>query len=473
MSGAVGKSKPRRSAMAARLWVATCIGTTVFALATATADHAVAAAAARPTWRTVAVDVASGVHDGRGDRTETVWADDVHAADAAWMRVFFAEADLGDGSYVLLRAPNGDQRLDATTMKEWSNGSAFFSGDRVRLELHVAPGDRGVSLRVEQVVAGDRGPGIATACGGFDDRVASGDNRVGRLFAVGCTAWGITNGAFLTAGHCADFDPDDGGPLMPDGVLDLTGVLEFNVPASAGDGTLNPAPANDQYPVDLSSVQWRFDGDGQGLGKDWCVFRVNRNSNTLLLPWQAYGVPFRVTREIPTVGETVRVTGFGGDTGTANQTNQTSTGPFHGESDANQADIWVTHRVDTEGGNSGSPVIWDFMNLTYGIHTNGGCGPDPSTSNVGTSFEVNALETAINNFPGPNTRYADALHPLRVAEEGTLFRPYASLGAALAATPNNGVCSIYVGVYALASGTILNRPMTLQAPVGGVFILGN
>lgn len=430
------------------------------------------AASARPTWRTVSMDLASGAHDGKGDRTGAAWTTEVQVAGAAWMRIFFAEANLGDGSYVVLRGPNGDQRLDATTMKEWSNGSVFFGGDRVELELHVAAADRGVSVRVDRVMAGDRGPGIATACGA-DDRVASGDNRVGRLFAAGCTAWGITNGAFLTAGHCADLDPDNSGPLLPDGVLDLNGVLEFNVPASQADGTLVPSNANDQYPVDVSSVQWRYDGDGQGFGKDWCIFRVSRNSTTLLLPWQAYGVPFRVTREIPNVGETARVTGFGTDTGTANQTNQTSTGPFHGESDANQADIWVTHRVDTEGGNSGSPAIWDFMNLTYGIHTNGGCTSDDATSNVGTSFEVNALEMVINNFPGPNTRYVDALHPLRVAEEGTLFRPYATLAPAIAATPNGGIVSMFVGVYALTSGTVLDRSMTLQAPAGGVFILGN
>ncbi len=47
----------------------------------------------------------------------------------------------------------------------------------------------------------------------------------------------ISNGRFLTAGHCVDFDPDQGGPLLPDGILDLSGVVEFNVPASLPNGT--------------------------------------------------------------------------------------------------------------------------------------------------------------------------------------------------------------------------------------------
>jgi hypothetical protein len=45
--------------------------------------------------------------------------------------------------------------------------------------------------------------------------------------------------------------------------------------------------------------------------------------------------------------------------------------------------------------------------------------------------------------------------------------------SAINATPDNGVCSIYVGVYGISSGTTFARPMTLQAPIGGVVILGN
>jgi hypothetical protein len=93
--------------------------------------------------------------------------------------------------------------------------------------------------------------------------------------------------------------------------------------------------------------------------------------------------------------------------------------------------------------------------------------------NAGTSFEVDGLENAINDLPGTETIYVDQSHPLRVAEEGTLFRPFATLQPAIDATPNNGICSMYIGFYGLASGTILTRPMTLQAPAGGVVVVGN
>jgi hypothetical protein len=113
------------------------------------------------------------------------------------------------------------------------------------------------------------------------------------------------------------------------------------------------------------------------------------------------------------------------------------------------------------------------MSLTIGIHTNGGCNATGTASNSGTSFEVDALETAINDLPGAQTIYVDLFHPMRIAEEGTLFRPYQLLPPALAATPTGGVLSLYVGAYGIPSGTILNRAMTVDAPSGEVAIFGN
>src|SRR4029079_15407648 len=106
------------------------------------------------------------------------------------------------------------------------------------------------------------------------------------------------------------------------------------------------------------SVQWTFQGNGFPLGNDWCVFRVSENSNTHLLPHQVYGLPFRITRVLPATNANLRVTGFGTDTGTANKTNQTATGPFNGET-SGTGTVRLDHSVDTEGGNSGSPIIWE------------------------------------------------------------------------------------------------------------------
>ncbi len=325
----------------------------------------------------------------------------------------------------------------------------------------------------------DGGSG-ATLCGA-DNRVASNDGRVGRIGMGGCTAWLFSNGAVLTAGHCADFDPDEGGPMLPDGVLDLAGVVQFNVPVSQADGTTVAAHADNQYPINVTNVQWRFDGAGQGLGKDWAVFGLDPNANTSQRAHVLQGF-FRGTLDIPANNATVRVTGFGTDSTPAgttggpnaqNQTNQTHAGPYTGET-ASGADIRHSYSVDTEGGNSGSPIIWEDINFTIGIHTNGGCTTTGGANN-GTSFEVDALEAALQNFPGPNARYVDIVARTNTFD-GSIFRPYNNVSDAVFTVPSGGIVSIVRGTYTRNAGNTfagarrLNRPMTLVAPVGTVSI---
>lgn len=428
-----------------------------------------------PAWRTTVVSRSSGFVDGEaGQGPREIDLGAIEMPGAPWLRVVFGDCALGDSSRILLRSSwNQDwQQLDARALADWANTSAVFNGDRVEVKLLVAPGDRAVMANVRGAVVGVGQPlRPQTQCGANDDRVASTDNRVARIFNVGCTAWRIGNGAFLTAGHCADLDPDDSGPMLPDGILDLSGVIEFNVPASGADGSMVAAAPQDQYPINLTGVQWRFDGDGQGLGKDWCVFRVNANANTGLLPHQVYGIPFRITHELPAVSTTTRITGFGTDVGEANQTNQTSVGPFTAEV-ANGADIRLQYAADTEGGNSGSPVIWDALNVCFGIHTNGGCTTSGG-SNSGTSFEVDALENAINAVLGAGATHVDSNHPIPVTEGGSLMRPWNTFIEGTNTVPSGATLSVFAGSYSVLAGTVISRPMTVQASVGTVTVAGN
>lgn len=428
-----------------------------------------------PAWRTTVVSRQSGLHDGAADKTtREIDMGAIEMPGAPWLRVVFGDCALGDSSRIMIRSDwNQDwQTLDARSLVDWGGVSAVFNGDRVQLRLIVAPNDKGVEARVRGAVVGVGMPlSPETQCGATDDRVASFDNRVGRIFNSGCTGWRIGNGAFLTAGHCADFDPDRSGPMLPDGILDLSGVLEFNVPLSLSDGTMVAAAPQDQYPINTAGVQWRFDGEGQGLGKDWCVFGVNANANTGLLPHQAYGVPFRITRELPAGGTQTRVTGFGTDVGVANQTNQTGFGPFGSEVVAG-ADIRLDYAVDTEGGNSGSPVIWDGLNVCFGIHTNGGCTTGGG-NNAGTSFEVDALENAINGFLGANVMHVDNNHAIPVTEGGTLMRPWNTFIEGANTVVSGATVSVFTGSYSVLAGTTITRAMTVRASVGPVTIAGN
>ena len=421
----------------------------------------------------------SGLHDGLEVGELLAFQGVIEIPGATWLRVIIAESNLGKKSYITLTSVEDGSRQyhDAGTLSQWRNMSAFFNGDSVVVKLYVAPGERGIFFRVDKVVVGeedDRELGLKSICGDTDDRVASTDSRVGRLFKGGCTAFLVSNGAVLTAGHCTDFDPDQDGPLLPDGVLDLWGVVEFNVPDSDPDGDSNWANADDQYAIDTGNVTWNFDGSGQGLGKDWSVFAVFPNTNNQDRAHVTRGF-FRMTREKPSVDSTIRVTGYGvdddppgsmGGRNAQNFTEQTHTGDYKGEESSGD-DIWHKYRVDTMGANSGSPITWNSENVTIGIHTNAGCS-STGGSNKGTSFEHNPLENTLQDFPGPNTSYVDKGMPNLATGDGTVFRPFDTVVEGVGDVAVNGTLSIVAGSY--DETMTISKTMTIVAPVGSAII---
>lgn len=400
----------------------------------------------------------SGLHVGTVDEAAAVFGEFVHVSGVPWLRIHFGDYNLGHSSYLTLTSlqDGGQQRLNAISLPQWQNASAFFNGDTVHVVLHVAPDDEGVFFRIEEVTVGEWGaPGTQSQCGDNDDRIASNDAAVGRIMPAGCTGWIVSNGAHLTAGHCV-------GTSMS--------TLQFNIPTSTCDGTTVNPPPEDQYAID-SLVNF---ADG-GLGNDWAVFACFPDSNTGLLPVEAQQEFFRMTRDA-IVGGNVRVTGHGldddptGCTGFWNatsQTQQTHSGDWINEYVQGNSVVVIDYIVDTEGGNSGSPVqLGAFPRVTIGIHTNGGCAP-PDFGNSGTGFEHDNLELFIQNFPGLFVTYVDSWRYSALAD-GTVFRPFDRVATGIGAvTPGGAVC-IVAGTY--NEPMTINKAMTLHAPVGAVTI---
>ena len=396
----------------------------------------------------------------------------LQAPAASRVRVEVTRAALGRASKVrFVSVKDGQsQTLDQAQLEMWSWKSALFNGDTVRLEVILAPGDRDVSIEVKQILAfsdepvsggaaaPDRRDPIPETLCGDDNRVATNDNRAGRLFnATSCTGWLVSNGAMLTAGHCLTAPGD---------------ILEVNVPASTPAGILVASAVQDQFPVLAGTIT----SVNAGIGNDWSVCRLGPNN----LNQSAHGLHgfFRMTRELPAQLATTRVSGCGidttpaGTTGGANaqtQTQQTATGPFDVEIGSGGS-ISLQYAVDTEPANSGSPVIWEANGFTIGIHTAGGCTASGG-SNAGTSFELDALEIAIAGVPGPVGAYLDLVKAPGGRENGSVFEPWDTLGEAVNAIPVNGLMSIVTGNYS-AAGTTVTKPMTMIAPVGPV-TLGN
>ncbi|MCH8148098.1 MAG: trypsin-like serine protease [Planctomycetes bacterium] len=451
-------------------------------------------------------EINSGLHDGRPTETVSAFRQEVRVPRATWLRLNFADYDLGERSYLIVTSlEDGDwQRLDATGLSHWQGSSGFFNGDAVEIELHVASVDRGIFFRVKAVSfgrrdseAGDGEPSQRELCDPnhlVDNRNyigPIGDLREGRLIfgtspnqIARCTTWLVSNGALLTAGHCAPF-----------GTAGNPAAVEFAVPLSNANGSTNFASLNDQYPVDPATIQSRT--DGTGVGDDWAVFGCFPNTNTNLLPVHAQGEFFRMTRDSSPL--TVRVTGYGIDnipagTGgttdcaahsncnTNNRTLQTDSGPFENEDVQGDSDVVIEYSVDTEAGNSGSPVYLFASTrtdeLALGIHTNSGCPNGQNQGNAGTGFENDDLENAIQTFPGSNVVYADSDHAIGYASsDGTVFRPFFTVKEAVKEASSGAIISIVKGSYTAAAGNTFTvgadgKRMTFDAPVGSV-VIGN
>jgi V8-like Glu-specific endopeptidase len=305
----------------------------------------------------------------------------VESADADWLRLNFTDVQLQPGSKIRITSmlDGAQQHLNAETIQQWRHTSAYFNGSAVRVELIAAPGSVGNRFGIKSLMAGKTMPQTESQCGAVDNRVASSADNRGRLLDVGCTANLMAPGCFTTAGHCMS-------------TASLLDVVEFQVPPSTSGGALrHPAPS-DQY-VPTSNREFR---DG-GVGNDWGVFTVFANTETGLTPLQAQGPGLDLATSLPAKGSTVEITGYGVDSGSANQTQQVSTGPIK---KVITSSTRLTYKSDTEGGNSGSAVL-SGANMVA-IHTNGGCSTSGTGSNSGTLYTNSAFQAAYGRVCGVN-----------------------------------------------------------------------
>ena len=431
--------------------------------------------------------VDSGLHDGlTGPGAETFAAFQalIQVPGSSWLRLQFLAFNLGaldamgaevnDSTMVVqdtIRSfititsleDGGRQILDAVSLQQWRKTSAYFNGAAVEIELHIAPGDQGIFFQISDLYVGERENALSLGktldlCGA-DDRFSSDYPMVGRILNIDaqgdtlmqCTGWITSNGAHLTAGHCV-------GQNCAGSDIN---ILEFNVPPSENDGTINFAHPDDQYAIDQGSD----DCAAGGPGNDWDVFACYANSNTGLLPVQAQQAFYRMTNPDWIEAPPIRITGYGADDSSYNYIQQTSTGPYVEEDSLGPSDVSHRYLVDTEDGTSGGPIINAGNALTIGINTHFDC--KKLSYNSGTSFENNNLEAAIRDFPGPNVKYTDKDHPA-VSEDGTIFQPFATVGQAVTAVPSGGIVSVVAG---FNNETLtITTAMTLTAPVGVVTI---
>ena len=352
---------------------------------------------------------------------------------AVWLQLKFDDFQLEGGTLTISDEQGQSQTFTQSQLAAWEGLTAIFNGSQLTVTLDA--GESGeVSATIGDIIIGlpqqgteegllsvpqglrdllgddfsryipddlPREPGgnesgisiegvQESICGSNDNRTASNHALSGRIMPIGCTGWIINGGAFLTAGHC---------------IRSTTQIVEFNVPASLADGTTVAPAVRDQYRIVEDSIVSGF----TGVGNDWAVFRVLPNTETGLMPMAAQGGAFQLSNtEDPS---NVRITGYGVD-GPApnfgsppprnadNQTLQTHPGALTDHTVGGPNSATLRYTVDTQGGNSGSPVIVEGgSDVAIGIHTNGGCSASGG-SNAGTSFRNAGLWAAVSGFMG-------------------------------------------------------------------------
>lgn len=319
----------------------------------------------------------SGVFDGDGSPENNpveVFSSVVELHSVPWLQLHFSDSNLGSESYIIIKSLYDGlwQKLNSVSLEQWNNFSAYFNGNAVEIKLFLAPSDRQVFIHIDEIVVGEwaEGDPSFSICGTTDDRELSNQQATGRLLSPGCTGWIIPNGKIVSAGHC---------------LTSATGstVLQFNVPPSLPNGTVQHPGPEDQYSVNVST---RVFVNG-GVGNDWGVIEAYPNSVTNLLPIQAQGTYWPLAQNLGP--DSIRITGYGTDSGVTNQVQQTHVGPNAGSSGTT-----MRYRTDTTGGNSGSPVIDESTGVAVGVHTHGGCTSTGGNNN-GTSFFSTAFWDAV------------------------------------------------------------------------------
>lgn len=315
----------------------------------------------------------------------------------------FSDFDLGSNSFIQILGTEDEtlqvQWFDHKTLEAWEGTTAIFNGSYVDVLLFVSPDDPGAFYEINSIYIGQppleqatddnskqqkAAPGEQAICS-VDNRQRSNDNRLGRIISAGCTGWMESGGKFLTAGHCVRNNK--------------LAVLQFEVPSSLPDGTLDNPLIENQYKIRTDSIVF---ADG-GVGNDWAIFDVEPSFRQPM-PHTKYGSFTLLRDDNPTE---VWVRGYGldddpvGDPPTLrnsdNQTQQEDSGAFVGVTVASSSNAAITHGVDTRNGNSGSPIfLVDNPDIAIGIHSHGDCDGSSANTNHGTSFLNDALWNAIH-----------------------------------------------------------------------------
>ena len=345
----------------------------------------------------VKVDSGAVANAGAG----VVWSHEVGVPGAAWVRlnlegtVLSGDESEGRGAHLRITSirDGGMQTLHASHLAQWGHHSAYFNGDRVRIELIAESASMASHVKIGEALYGIAAPGDDdlpaphALCDAIDNRDLSDDGRVARIILSTGTIGTVfmiddANHCFLGSGSIA-------------ASINAAAVVEFHAPLTLPNGTtLMHPPPELQYAVDLTSIQ-RFSG-AAGSGDNWAYFGAFPNPTSSLTPFQTEGVFFERAAVIPSlVGSPIRVFGNGSTVPPIFRTwsfvQKTEVGTLAGLTGTR-----VNFRADTTSGDSGAAVLNEATGEVIAISTEDGCTASGG-SNAGTAVTNPKLRQAINH----------------------------------------------------------------------------
>lgn len=438
---------------------------------------------------------------------------------AAAIRLYFEDVQLGRESYLLLEGADGArQKLDAEALKNWHNSSAYFNGGHVKVSVHQAPGDPVTfSLKEISVNNGDTDgqaarrrktvtpSGSGARSGEFNEEDMPHAAAVGR-FTNGSssdgTGWIAPNGAIVTSS------------VVRDNIEEGYDVIEFNVPPSNEDGSVNHPEPQHQYPVittphgdNNATAFFGFKNstgyeavNEPGLGiavyrTDWAIVEALPNG-TGLTPGERQQQYFRIASNpgsftLEATDVEVDILHYGSypedvdypeDYKTLRSTTTKlllpkeyirQTVAYHpkyiGDMPKTKIDreemvIYHGKNDDPFSSAMGAPITYHQSNVAIGVHHtfyyNAPAGA--------IGFKEGLLRHKLNNFFTSNVVYVDAEGLYGDQSTGEIHKPYVALADGVNSASENAVVYIAKGSY--NEQVIITTPMTLKAPVGKVRI---
>ena len=315
----------------------------------------------------------SGKHANNSDELQLVYSDSVAVDSAVWLRLYFGQVSLPEGSFVRVTSVFDEdyQELDGDMMIEWSDSTAYFNGDTLLVDMFAAPHTVGNQIVLERVgfELGDMEGLDYQHCGicNGDDRSPSNEDFSARLMPVGCSGSIYhRDSCRLSAGHCA-----------------RSGLTaQFRVPPSSSGGSPRHPPASEQFPV----RQYRYTNGG--VGNDWMVMTTGTN-HLGETAYERYGELRDIAEALPASGSS-DIWGYGQSWiyPTRSQTQQHSPGSI-----MSRLGSYYTMMNDATFGQSGSGYLQSDELIGIITHCNeSGCG------NIATRIDNHGLQNAIESL---------------------------------------------------------------------------